>query len=173
MDTGAALPVSRFELLSAAGQAHTQELLGRRLSQGPPPQGRDWEGGVLALTWLGLFLSPAWISPASVNPRHPHHCLGLPRGQRLEMDLVYSRLPLHEGAWSACGPAVLVHSWVLDASARAHTFTVTPPLPQPHPTGRALMKSETFRGGWCSPSPLPFTLPPNKACQWGTDALHC
>ena len=32
VDTAAALPVSWFELLSAVGQAHTHELLGRRLS---------------------------------------------------------------------------------------------------------------------------------------------
>ena len=87
---------------------------------GAPPLGQDWEGSVLALTWLGLFLSPAWIAPASVNPRHLNRCLwlslGLPRGQRLEMDLGYSGLPLQEGAWSACGPAVSVHSWVLEAS---------------------------------------------------------
>ena len=141
-----------------------------------PPPGQDWEGSVLALTWLGLFLSPAWISPASVNPRHPNRylwlCLGLPRGQRLEMDL-YSGLPLHEGTRSACGPAVSVHSWVLDASVHTHTSTVTPPLPHPHPAGRGPMKSETSRGGWCSPSPLPFTFPPNKPFQWGKDARYC
>lgn len=118
---------------------------------GAPPLGQDWEGSVLALTWLGLFLSPAWISPASVNPRHPNRCLwlclGLPRGQRLEMDLGYSGLPLQEGARSACGPAVSVHSWVLEASVCMPTFTVSPPLPQPHPTGRAPMKPETSRQG--------------------------
>lgn len=163
---------------SAVGQAHTH----RAAWEAPVPGALLWgrTGGQRPcsdLAWPLPSLPPGFLLPP-VNPRHPNRCLwlclGLP-GSEVGDGPGYSGLPLQEGARSACGPAVSVHSWVLEASVCMPTFTVSPPPPPAPSNGKSSNETRnvTSGGGWCSPSPLPSTLPPSKAFLWGKGCSRC
>lgn len=72
------------------------------------------------------------------------------------------------GLWACCLGAQL-GSGSICAHAHFHSKPSPPPAPSKGKSSNET-RNVTSRGGWCSPSPLPFTLPPSKAFLWGKDA---